>query len=69
MTPIEKAYGKTGVTIAAWMRKNKANHIDPQTGETNLTSLVEDWDSAQSTGDSTLDETHMAWDIAVLIDS
>jgi hypothetical protein len=68
MNKIEKSYGKSGAHIAMWMLKNKQNHIDPQTGELNCTSLVEDWDNSESTGDATLDTNHMAWDIAVLID-
>jgi len=59
---------KTNKQIKAWMSANRDDFIDARTGEINLTGLVEAWDSAEGTGDETLDEDHPAWGIAVEID-
>ena len=49
------------------MEANKADHIDPKTGELNWTTLVEAWDGACADGGATLDPDHIAWEIAVSI--
>jgi hypothetical protein len=46
------------------MARHVREHIDPRTGDVNMTSLVEQWDRDESTGDSTLDPNHIAWEIA-----
>lgn len=65
MQATEKMYERQ---IAAWMRSRKSEHID-DCGDVNLTSLVEAWDSACSTGCATLDSEHPAWSIAVEVAS
>lgn len=53
-------------SIYGWMRRHMHEHIDPRTRELNLTSMVEAWDQEQSTGESTLDQDHLAWEAAVM---
>lgn len=50
--------------IRKWMRENAKDFID-ECGELNCTGLVEAWDNECSTGEATLDESHIAWDIAI----
>ena len=52
--------------ILAWMRRHVRDHVDPLTAEGNCTGLVEAWD-AESSGESTLDTGHAAWDLAVKV--
>lgn len=56
---------KSKKEIKDWMDNNLSLHIDKLTGDLNCTSLVESWDSNQSTGVETLDNHHIAWDIAI----
>jgi hypothetical protein len=51
--------------IFAWMRAHRAEHVDKETGDLDLTALVEAWDEACSTGEATEDEHHVAWELAV----
>jgi len=51
-------------TIRRWMRANASRFVDPRTGETNTTLMVETWDLEEGTGDETLDPSHTAWDVA-----
>lgn len=55
---------QTQKQIEQWMKRNVFLFIDPKTGEINCTSMVEEWDRDASTGDSTLDPDHPAWDAA-----
>ncbi len=48
--------------IRAWMARHAAEHREG--GEVNLTTLVEAWDRACSTGAATLDSDHPAWEVA-----
>lgn len=50
--------------IKAWMRSQVCAYVDA-CGEVNCTLLVEAWDSERSTGESTLDPHHIAWELAV----
>lgn len=50
--------------IRRWMRANNERFVDRKTGEVNMTEMVETWDREQSTGGSTLDTNHVAWDVA-----
>jgi hypothetical protein len=56
---------KTADEIRRWMLAHGTEHIDNRTNELNMTSLVEAWDEAEGTGEETLDENHIAWEIAV----
>ena len=49
------------------MKRNKSSYIDYTTNEVNYTWLVEAWDLEESTGSSTLDPNHIAWEIALTI--
>lgn len=51
--------------IRKWMTQHVGEFVDPRTGEVNCTALTEAWDSAESTGEATLDSDHIAWEIAV----
>lgn len=51
--------------IRIWMQGQVDQYVDAKTGEVNCTALVEAWDAECSTGESTLDPDHIAWDIAV----
>lgn len=44
---------------------NVDNFIDNSTGEVNCTALVEAWDRQCDSGEATLDENHIAWEVAV----
>ena len=55
---------KTEKQIRSWMTGHKKDFLDYTTNLTNLTLLVEAWDSEQSTGESTTDPSHIAWEIA-----
>lgn len=46
------------------MKMNVIHFVDPKTGEVDCSSMVEEWDCENSTGDSTLDPDHSSWDIA-----
>ena len=54
---------KTADEIRRWLFAHATEHIDDRTNEVNMTSLVEAWDVAEGTGEETLDENHIAWDI------
>lgn len=55
----------TPARIAAWMRRHMEEHRDGQTGEVDLTGLVEAWDRACASGGDTRDSDHPAWAVAV----
>lgn len=50
--------------IKKWMSANAGRFVD-ECREVNCTAMVEAWDREESTGDTTLDPDHPAWDIAV----
>jgi len=58
---------KSKKAILDWMKRNKSSYIDYTTNEVNYTWLVEAWDLEESTGSSTLDPNHIAWEIALTI--
>ena len=66
---MKKAISPSGtLAILRWMRNNVEDYIDTQTGEINCTSMVEAWDSEESTGSATLDDPqHIAWDVAATV--
>jgi hypothetical protein len=51
--------------IRAWMNANVRQYVDEDCNLVNMTLLVEAWDSECSTGISTLDNNHPAWDIVL----
>ena len=55
----------TRLSIAKWMRGNLERFIDRSTDMVNSTQMVEAWDLECDTGGATLDEHHIAWDVAV----
>jgi hypothetical protein len=55
---------KEETEIRRWMHRNSTRFTDRKTGEVNMTEMVEAWDREVSTGGSTLDSNHVAWDIA-----
>lgn len=50
--------------ILSWLAAHRAEHVDAKTDELNLTTLVEAWDEACSAGEATVDEHHIAWELA-----
>jgi hypothetical protein len=50
--------------IRRWMMINLSRFVDEKTNEVDTTKLVETWDIECSTGESTLDANHPAWEIA-----
>ena len=55
----------TKASIRSWMRRNLEAYRNRQTGEVNMTTLVEGWDSECADGAETMDSNHPAWDVAV----
>lgn len=49
--------------IEQWMKRNVNRFVEH--GEVNCTKMVESWDSECSSGEATLDSSHVAWDIAL----
>jgi hypothetical protein len=50
--------------IKRWMAINLSRFVDEKTNEVDATKMVEIWDMECSTGESTLDSDHPAWEIA-----
>lgn len=70
--PVEKQKPEprhSRASIRRWMMANKEDYRDRRTGELNWTELVEAWDRACADGGATLDPDHIAWDIAVSLES
>lgn len=50
-------------SIERWMKTNVGRFVE--NGEVNYTLMVETWDIECSSGEDTLDSSHVAWDIAI----
>lgn len=65
-SPLDEA--REYAAMAAWLKAHAGEHVDPETGETDIPALVEDWalNSGQSAEpDAVLSNPyHPAWDAA-----
>jgi hypothetical protein len=65
MTAETRARIATAHEIAKWMHRNVERFLEPHTGEVDCTTMVEAWDVECADSEATLDEGHIAWEVAI----